>query len=380
MIIHTIKKFKLDQLVFVASLFLLLAITAQSARAGVSSPGGYGLKIYQVHSALYPFVHVYFRTFDHNKEPLVNLNAMNIGLMVKGRQYDPMKRQYTIQTIRQRNDAVRSVIVLDASMSLNSDNFNTALKAAARFIDGKRPQDEVAVLAIWEKSKEGYELISNFERDPDALARRIADIKLNGTNSRIYDTIAAAMQMCAMSSQGSSIGKSKNYIASCSILVFSDGLDEGSALSREELNSRITSLNIPVPIYSLAYGDSSRSHFKNLESISKNSFGVYYLIGDTVNNMTRVVESVQNILLSDYVLVFRSNLDVDGEQHALKVGVEYPTGSQHFTYDSAKFEAMEALRATPILEAVESLKKLMPVPADGSPFYSDPSIQSGAQQ
>ena len=61
--------------------------------AGASDPGGYGLKIYKVNSGFYPYVQVYFRTFDKDQQPLVNLNAMNVGLMVKGKAYDPMKRQ-----------------------------------------------------------------------------------------------------------------------------------------------------------------------------------------------------------------------------------------------------------------------------------------------
>lgn len=355
----------------IVTLYILIhaIFFAPQAFADVSAPGSYGLKIYNVNSILYPFVQVYIRTFDHNKQPLVNLNEMNIGLMVKGRSYDPMKRQYAIQTIRQRSDAVRSVIILDASKSMSKDAYLSSLQAAARFIDGKRSQDEVAILAIRD-TKEGYEVVSNFERDPSALARRMADIKVDGMKSRIYDAIGAAMQMCAMSSQGSSTGSSLgSFIASCSIVIFSDGRDEGSALSREELNARITSLDIPVPVYSLAYGGSAQSHFVNLESISKNSFGVYYLIGDTVDRMTRVVEEIQNILLSDYVVTFRSYEPIDGEQHALRVGIEYPSGSKKFTYDNSQFEALEPPPVAEIDNAINMLSQRIQPSPDGNPYF-----------
>jgi Mg-chelatase subunit ChlD len=372
MVVHFFKSLKTFRFVIATSILLQLSLFSSAAIADVSAPGGYGLKIFRVNSVLYPFVQVYFRTFDNNKRPLVNLNAMNIGLMVKGRSYDPMKRQYAIQTIRQRTDSVRTVIILDASKSMTGNSFETSLKAAARFIDAKRPQDEIAVLSIRD-TQEGYDLVSNFERDPGALARRLADIRVDGMKSRIYDSIAAAMQMCAMSSQGSSIDPSiGGFIASCSILVFSDGRDEGSALSREELNSRITALDIPVPVYSLAYGRSSRKYFKNLESISKNSFGVYYLIGETVDMMTRVVEDVQNILLSDYVITYRSYLAIDGEKHALKVGIEYPTGSKKFTYSNTEFEAIEPPPIAEIINAISTLDQKLPTSPDGNPFFVKP--------
>ncbi|MGR8935453.1 MAG: vWA domain-containing protein [Gammaproteobacteria bacterium] len=349
---------------------MLFSPAAQAgAGYGFAAPGSYGLKIYRINYALYPFVQVYVRTFDQSMQPLVNLNELNIGLMVKGKSYNPAKRQYGVQTLRQRSEATRSVLILDASKSMAGTGFETALKAAARFIDSKRPQDEVAVLAIRD-TKEGYELVSQFERDPGALARRLADIKVDGMKSRIYDTIGAGMQMCAMTSQGSAVEPtSENYVASCSIVIFSDGKDEGSALSREELNGRITSLALPVPIYSLAYGKKSQDYFKNLESLSKNSFGIYYLLGQSVDNMQRVVEEIQNILQSDYVITFRSYVEVDGESHALKVGVEYPSGSGKFSYDSGVFEAIEPPPVGAIKQALDALNQKIPALPDANPYF-----------
>ena len=59
-------------------LSLLCTLFAGSAAAqsgyGFAHPSGYGIKIYKAESVLYPFVQVYFRTFDENQMPLVNLN------------------------------------------------------------------------------------------------------------------------------------------------------------------------------------------------------------------------------------------------------------------------------------------------------------------
>ncbi|TAL53446.1 MAG: VWA domain-containing protein [Methylovulum sp.] len=361
---------------FIAVLAALLSVLSLPA-SGASDPGGYGLKIYKVNSGLYPYVQVYFRTFDQNQQPLVNLNAMNVGLMVKGKAYDPAKRQYQINSIRQRQEATRTVLILDASKSMAGGPFETALRAAARYIDSKRPQDEVAILAIRDNAKTGYDIVSEFERDPGALGRRLVDAKADGTKSRIYDSIGAAMQMCGMTAQGSVTPSAENYIVSCSIVVFSDGFDEGSALSREELNGRITALNIPIPVYSLAYSKQSK-HFKNLESISKNSFGIYYLIGETVDRMQQTVEQIQNIIQSDYVLMFRSVVPVDGEEHAIKVGVEYPSGSGKFTYENTKMEAIEPPPVPAILEQIKRLDSLMTPPEGGTPYFDRPAEATGA--
>ena len=352
--------------IFIAILVASFWFISLPAMAG-ADPGSYGLKIYRVNSGLYPYVQVYFRTFDENQQPLVNLNAMNVGLMVKGKAYDPAKRQYQINSIRQRQEATRTVLILDASKSMAGAPFEAALKAAARYID------EVAILSIRD-TKTGYDVVSEFERDPGALGRRLVDVKADGNKSRIYDSIGAAMQMCGMSAQGSVTPSAENLIVSCSIVVFSDGFDEGSALSREELNGRITSLNIPIPVYSLAYSKKSKEYFKNLESISKNSFGIYYLIGETVDRMQQTVEQIQNIIQSDYVLTFRSVVPVDGEEHAIKVGVEYPSGSGKFTYENAKMEAIEPPPVPAILQEIQRLDSLFPpLPAGVTPYFDKPA-------
>jgi Mg-chelatase subunit ChlD len=377
MSIHELVRSRTAGLLRTAAIAALALFTgtavAQSAGAGFAAPGGYGIKIYRVESALYPFVQVYFRTFDQGQQPLVNLNEMNIGLMVKGRSYDPMKRQYFVRSIQQRLEATRTVIVLDASKSMAGQPFESSLRAVVRYIDSKRPQDEIAILAIRD-TKDGYELVSNFERDAGALGRRLADVQADGRKTRLYDTIGAAMQMCGMTAQGSSAAPSaSNYVVSCSIVVLSDGQDDGSALSREELNARITNLKIPVPVYSVAYSKIGTTHFKNLEAISKNSFGKYYPVGEAFERMQRVVEEVQNILQSDYVVTFRSYQPVDGEQHSFKLGVEYPAGSGKYTYDDGRFEALEPPPLAEIRDQLERLSAAMPGLPDGNPYFSSPA-------
>lgn len=357
---------------------LALALCAAGAQAQGAAPGTYGVKVYRVDSSLYPYVQVYFRTFNEQKQPLVNLNELNIGLMVKGRAYDPMKRQYKVESIRQKQVGTRTVLILDASKSMVGPPFESALRAAARYIDTKRPQDEVAVLAIRD-TKEGYYPVSAFERDPAAIARRLADVQVDGQQTRLYDSIAAGMQLCGASGQGSMTPSIDNFIVSCSLVVFSDGWDEGSALSRDDLNGRITSMPVPIPIYSLAYSKRSTEHFKNLEALSKNSFGNYYLVGETYDRMQQIVEEIQNINQSDYVLTYRAYVPVDGESHAMKLGVEYPSGSGKFTYDAGSFEAIEPPPVGGIAEKLGALNQAMPPLPNSNPFFEQPGAAPTAQ-
>jgi hypothetical protein len=331
----------------------------------LSFTNGFALKIFKVESGLYPFVQCYMRTFNQEMQPLINLNPANVGVMVQGKAYDPLKRQYAVQTMYNREEPIRVVMVLDCSTSM-ALGFEYAKTAITRFCDSKRPQDQVAVLAL--RGPNGCELVSNFERDAAAISRRLADVPCDGGQSRLYDAIGAAMQMCAMSSQGGVNSGAAEYIISNSIVVLSDGNDEGSALSRGELMGRITSLQVPVPIYTLAYSGSAEQ-YKNLQALSSNTFGVYYSIGQVFANLQRSVENILNILQNDYVVTIRSHVPADGNRHSIHIGVEYPSQSGKMTYQRTEFDAVEApLQIAPVREAWEKIDKLMPPPPDGNPF------------
>ncbi len=346
---------------------LLWGTSASAQLPPTPNLDSYGMRIFQVESGLYPFVQVYFRTFDQNMRPLINLNERNIGLMVKGRSYDPAKRQYMIQDIRTREEAVRAIFIIDCSKTMQDEPFEAALDAAARYVEGKRPQDQVAIIAVRDTDA-GYEVVSSFERDPATLVRRMADLRADGNTTRLYDGIGAAMQMSALVSQGGIRSTDAEYIISTSIIVFSDGKDEGSALSRGELMNRITELDNPVPIYSLAYTRVEREHLLNLQALSKNSFGIYFPIDESVGYMTRVVEEIQNIQQSDYVLTFRAYQPVDGQAHPLKVGVEYPSNSGKIVYQGADFEAVNPPPIDEIIAMQRELDGMLQALDGGDPY------------
>jgi hypothetical protein len=245
--------------------------------------------------------------------------------------------------------------------------FDASLRAAARFIDSKRSQDQVAIIALDDQG-DGYTIISNFERDPGTLGRRLADVKANGRKTRLYDGLGAALLMAGGAGAGGTTTSDASYVASTSIVIFSDGADDGSALTREDMMNRISNLEIPVPIYSLAYSNIDSKHLLNLQALSKNSVGKYFHIGKAFDQMTRTVEEIQNIMQNDYVITFRSYLPVDGEQHAVKIGIEYPAGSGKMRYNSDKFEALSMPRVEVIATAQDQIGQALPLLPDGNPY------------
>ncbi len=335
----------------------------------------YAFKIYAVDVGYYPIVQVYFRTWDQNRDPLRNVNYANIGVMVKGRNYEPTifdpqtrQTQYTIETLQNRQEGFRTVLVLDCSLSMAGKPFADAQNALIRYVEAKRPADQIGIIAIRDEA-EGFQLVSGFEKDPTLLFQRIADIKCDGKTTRLYDAIAGAMEMAGAASQGSSSNAAVEHSVLNSIVVLSDGHDEGSAVARDELMNRIGQLDVPVPIFSLAYSKSNTDHFRNLEALSKGSFGRYWTHGDS-QEFAATVQKIHDINRSDYVVSFRSYVDVDGGQHPFKIGLAYPSNTGRFIWEDGNFEAIDSpAQYIPETQAkYQSTQALIPVLANACPY------------
>lgn len=315
--------------------------TGAQAQAPIGTDS-FTMKVYHVNDGFYPIVEAYIRTWDTNQNPLVNLNERNLGLQVKGRNYNPRTAvigdQYRVESIERRREGFRTVVVLDCSGSMRGEPFSDAIDAINRFIEAKRPVDQIAILAIRDTST-GYELLSEFTNNPSDLYRRLSDARPDGQQTRLYDTVAAAMQMCATASR-TDLTTVDNTVLS-TVVILSDGYDEESAISRAELINRIGTLDIPIPIHSIAFTRIDRRHLLNMEAISTASFGRYFDIEDT-SHLARTMERIHTINRSDYVVTFRAYVPVDGDSHNFRLGIEYPSDSGHFVFDAASFDAIES--------------------------------------
>jgi len=88
--------------------------------------------------------------------------------------------------------------------------------------------------------------------------------------------------------------------------------------------------------------------------------------------MTRSVENIQNILQSDYVITYRAYLPVDGAEHRVKVGIEYPSGSGKIRYQTSQFETLDPPTFKKILGAQQRLDQVIPALQDGNPYMVNP--------
>lgn len=349
----------------VAVILALLAAAVPCSAQSYLDSGTYGMKVYFTNSTFYPYVMSYFRTMDTNQEPLVNLTPLNVGLMVQGKVYDPYKKQYGIQTLKDRTEGFRTVLVIDASASLAGQPFRDLLDACRTYIKLKTPSDEIAIIALSNEVK----IVSPFTKDANKLELLLNDLQANGKRTPLWDGIGRAIQMSA-SAVGSSFGDSPDFIVLSNIVVLTDGFDQGSSMTKDNLMGKILDMKPPFPIYGIGYlTPAPQPGLNDLKALTEASFGRYWHL-DSTGDFARVLNKIQEINRHDYVLTFRSYLPVDGMKHNLKVLLNYEGRAQAATAD---FETMEVPMINDnfrrIRMALES--KIPPLP-DANPYFGGP--------
>lgn len=329
-------------------------------------------QIYAVNSYFYPFVMAYFRTMDGNRDPLINLNTSNVGLVVEGKAYDPYKKQYTVQTLKERREGFRTVLVLDCSASMAGQPFSNMLDAARTFIGFKSPSDEIGILALTDT----VQTVCPFTKDKSRLNTYLNDLKPIGRKTPIYDGLGTAIQACFTGRGVSFTSSDPDVTILSNIVIITDGAENGSALTREDLMRDIGNMRVPIPIYSIIYTGVSGHKITDLAYISTRSYGRYWTI-DSMSYLSPICSKIQDINRNDYVITFRSYLPEDGRSHNMKIGITY---SGLAMGANAEFEAnslLPVIAKTPGLrDLLSHLERQIPKLRDGENPYMTSSQSS----
>ncbi|MFO0755883.1 MAG: VWA domain-containing protein [Byssovorax sp.] len=155
-------------------------------------------------------------------------------------------------------------IVFDTSGSMNGNPLNEAKNGAKAFLGTLHERDDVSLIFF---STKVYPTIGPKKLGPskaDFLGR--IDAQIADGKTALYDAIAQAYKEAETRSE-----KSPAQIHA--VMVMTDGRDEGSALTLDQLNDKLRATNeaADVKIFTIAYGDAADS--KILEQIAEAAKG-----------------------------------------------------------------------------------------------------------
>lgn len=281
---------------------LLLAVSALQARPY--------LKIQQVRAADYPYVKA--EVSVSRITPITHLDRADFTVYENGWQI-PV---FQVKSIEPVNDPKYIVLLIDASRSLSVEEFNLQLEAARDFAARLNKNDKIAILSFHDTVMRHC----SFTGDKIEIANCFNRIRRNGNNTVLYDAIY----------EGISMSEDLKNVRSA-LIVFTDGKDEGSAVSLRDLRADASENTLPV--FLAATGD--RREIKPVARLSHLSGGETYHTEDMAD-LKKIYHLLNRLLDSTYLIQYssrKSTLPNGKDEVELEVRIKAPDkdGKGEFT-------------------------------------------------
>jgi Ca-activated chloride channel family protein len=267
------------------------------------------VRITQVDNSHFPSVKVYVSVTDANGEP-VEVSPSRIMLEEDGNPITPDR-------IESAGDAgpLITMLVMDISGSMNSNNKLQSAKAAARaYVDQARPMDKIGLFVFNTDLDYVQPLTSNRQAVIDA----IENLKARD-DTAMYDALARSIDIM------------KEESGRVAIIVLTDGLDNRSKISPQEVLNRIGPGGLSISAIGLGDPTHSKSALSSLDepaltALAEQAGGVYGYAEDE-SSLRNLYERYGRALQSEYVVTYTSPIKLrDGVNRNLKVSLASGSG------------------------------------------------------
>jgi len=271
------------------------------------------------------YVMVPFSVLGAKGVPITDLKEKEVSLMVDGR------KVATDLFERSLNAPVSWTILLDGSGSMALAGKLEAAKAAINALTARRREGDDFALYVFDSQGQANELVP-FTENPAAITRAVDTIKPWGKTA-FFDALAQMPERSELGRNGSR-----------AIILLSDGIDNASKLSREEIEKRMEGVSIPV--YAFGLREPGEMGEKKVEAISEEMSNIDVLeelaaasggrlfVGNRVETLANAVDGIEKTLRAQYLIGFpptgkgavkyrRISLEVAGRVRSVRVRAGY---------------------------------------------------------
>jgi Ca-activated chloride channel homolog len=264
----------------------LLLLLAPLQTASAQSAGGQ-VRITQVDNSKFPKVTLYISVTDANGEPLAvdpgRIRISENGVVMHA---DKVSGSGDIGSLT-------TLLVMDVSGSMNNAGKLSAAKAAAQaYVDQMRPGDQAGLLTF--NTKVTY--VQSITTDHAALNQAIDSLKAEN-DTAMFDALVQANKIL------------KDYPGRKAIIVLTDGLDNQSKKTSEQVTQTIDKSGLSISTIGLGNPDNAGPFFgldeSVLKSLAENAGGVYSYANNQAD-LSKLYELYGRALQSEYRLTYTS--------------------------------------------------------------------------
>ncbi len=269
------------------------------------------LFIHQVEYSDYPEIHIYFSVFNVLRIPVVGLKESAFTLLEDGK---PIQ-EFQVSSAEATQQKLSIAILVDESGSMAKEGkLNSAREALKAFLQNLDPRAELFLFGF----HDGVETLYTPEQGREALNRAVNAFSPRGSRTVMYDALNEGLKQVAARGAGRK-----------ALVLLTDGKDEGSATTLEDI-ARLAS-DLGIPIFSLAYGsDADVPTLQRLTILS----GGHLAQTSSPSGLKDLYFIVAQYLASQYALTYVTNAKPGPGKHAVLLklthgGLEY-TATREF--------------------------------------------------
>lgn len=239
------------------------------------------------------YVMVPFTALAPNGAPVMNLKAKDVSLLVDNQ---PVATDMFEMSF---NAPVSWTILLDGSGSMGLAGKIDAAKAAINALTARRRPGDDFALYVFDSGGHANALVP-FTENPSAITRAL-DVVTPWGKTAFFDALA---EMPARSELGRNPSRA--------IILLSDGIDNNSKLTREQIQARLEA--VAIPIY--AFGLREPAELKQVPAITEEMANIDLLeelatatggklfVGNQPEQIAQAMDGIERALRAQYLIGF----------------------------------------------------------------------------
>lgn len=258
------------------------------------------IKIDQVYTEDYPNMTAFVSVKNAKGE---TVNGLAPGLFMTKIDSEELRGKQSLYQFTMKTEPVDYSILISNNGIMEGEPLDFQKNAIIQFIDYMQKDETLSVYTIGDDAVPVFENLSR-EYIDTAL---INEIEISEVQPRIYDSLMNIMRKV----------EQKN-IRRKVIIVLSDGRDQNSRFSKEQLDTILAEKSIPV--YSVGFRVLTSAGLSALNQISEVSSGTY--LYSPISKIPANLKSIKDTITKCYVIDYKvKNVKPDNNYHLMEVAV-----------------------------------------------------------
>lgn len=278
------------------NVLIIICCTVALIISALSVRGGPHLTIENVDTdSHYPSVRVHFTVYGLDDASADSLGATHLSI------FEDRTRIVDDITVTRQRDAenhICMVVSIDSSRSISKEIMSRIRKTARDMINQMDTKNRIALFRFNDRVVQ----LNDFTDDRDEVIQNLDQIQRHGTKTLLYDSIYDSILLFDSIKE---INKK--------IIVFTDGRDEGSLNTSDDII--LMARKAGIPVYFICF--KGVRDMQKMARISKQTGGK--VVFGSSNDITGMYRTILAIMKNRYLMEYGTALKRDGKSHSLEI-------------------------------------------------------------